>query len=185
MDFFALIIGYLITGLIFGFITQHVAQSKGYEGGFGWGFWLGFIGLLVVGFRANKPKEETSIAIPDNYQGKAKVNPAGGAISLQEEPNGNVITWIPSNSDLFICGINPNAGWAKIRFNNQEGYVKIEDLKYETKDLSPVTKMDTAKASNNSMDFAEMLEKLAKLHDQGILTDEEYQQKKTDILARM
>lgn len=34
-------------------------------------------------------------------------------------------------------------------------------------------------------DFFELLEKLAKLHEQGILNDEEFQQKKTDILAKM
>ncbi len=32
---------------------------------------------------------------------------------------------------------------------------------------------------------ADTLEKIAKLHEQGILTDEEFQQKKTDILAKM
>ena len=31
----------------------------------------------------------------------------------------------------------------------------------------------------------ELLEKLAKLHEQGILTDEEFKQKKADLLAKM
>ena len=35
------------------------------------------------------------------------------------------------------------------------------------------------------VDDAEKIEKLAKLHQQGILTDEEFNQKKADILARM
>ena len=30
-----------------------------------------------------------------------------------------------------------------------------------------------------------MLEKLKKLHEQGILTDDEFQQKKADLLAKM
>ena len=34
-------------------------------------------------------------------------------------------------------------------------------------------------------DDADTLEKLAKLHQQGILTDEEFNQKKADILAKM
>ena len=34
-------------------------------------------------------------------------------------------------------------------------------------------------------DYAEAIEKLAKLHEQGILTDEEFQRKKADILAKM
>ena len=39
----------------------------------------------------------------------------------------------------------------------------------------------TASAS----DSADALEKLAKLHEQGILTDEEFQKKKTELLAKM
>ena len=31
----------------------------------------------------------------------------------------------------------------------------------------------------------ELIEKLAKLHEQGILTDEEFNQKKSDILAKI
>lgn len=49
--------------------------------------------------------------------------------------------------------------------------------------------MQTAQAAQtarqNSAAPFEALEKLAKLHEQGILTDEEYQQKKTDFLAKM
>ena len=35
------------------------------------------------------------------------------------------------------------------------------------------------------IDDAEKIEKLAKLHQQGILTDEEFSQKKADILSKM
>lgn len=38
---------------------------------------------------------------------------------------------------------------------------------------------------NNSVSGIEAIEKLAKLHEQGILTDEEFNQKKSDILAKM
>lgn len=40
-------------------------------------------------------------------------------------------------------------------------------------------------AQNSESNAIESLEKLAKLHEQGILTDEEFQQKKTDLLAKM
>lgn len=39
--------------------------------------------------------------------------------------------------------------------------------------------------ANNPNNNIEALEKLAKLHEQGILTDEEFQQKKTEILGKM
>lgn len=38
---------------------------------------------------------------------------------------------------------------------------------------------------NPTVNSIDALEKLAKLHEQGILTDEEFQQKKTDLLAKM
>ena len=38
---------------------------------------------------------------------------------------------------------------------------------------------------NNSTNSIEAIEKLAKLHEQGILTDDEFQQKKADLLAKM
>lgn len=39
--------------------------------------------------------------------------------------------------------------------------------------------------ANPTVNSLDALEKLAKLHEQGILTDEEFQQKKTDLLAKM
>ena len=38
---------------------------------------------------------------------------------------------------------------------------------------------------NNDASGLEALEKLAKLHEQGILTDDEFQQKKSDLLAKI
>lgn len=35
------------------------------------------------------------------------------------------------------------------------------------------------------MDIIEAVEKAGQLHEQGILTDEEFQQKKTELLAKM
>lgn len=40
-------------------------------------------------------------------------------------------------------------------------------------------------AFNNKASSLETLEKLAKLHEQGILTDEEFQQKKKDLLEKL
>ena len=100
--FVVILLAYLITGVIFGTITKYISGTKGYESGFAWGFWLGLIGLLVVGFRAN---------LNDSNKHPQKV------------------------------------------------IIKVDD--------------------------AEKIEKLAKLHQQGILTDEEFKQKKADILAKM
>lgn len=42
-----------------------------------------------------------------------------------------------------------------------------------------------ASQSQDMQDYVAILEQLAKLHDQGILTDEEFAQKKSDILSKM
>ncbi|MBP3656329.1 MAG: SHOCT domain-containing protein [Clostridia bacterium] len=44
---------------------------------------------------------------------------------------------------------------------------------------------EPAASSAAAVDYAALLEQLAKLHDQNILTDEEFQQKKAEILAKM
>ena len=49
----------------------------------------------------------------------------------------------------------------------------------------PVAAPVIAPVQKDDMNSLEALEKLAKLHEQGILTDEEFQQKKTELLAKM
>lgn len=116
-------IGWLISGIIFGIITKIVASSKGYNGGFSWGFWLGFIGLLVVGFRPSKEKTNHYIYVEKNH----------------ESPDGD------------------------------SAPQRISEANTESEILT---------------DYSDMLKKLADLHQNGILTDEEYQNKKKDILDK-
>ena len=56
----------------------------------------------------------------------------------------------------------------------------IDGMPYK-ENQSPQVRVNNSSASDN----AEAIAKLAKLHEQGILTDEEFQQKKTDLLAKM
>ena len=56
----------------------------------------------------------------------------------------------------------------------------IDGMPYKENQTAQV-RVNTSSASDN----AEAIAKLAKLHQQGILTDEEFQQKKTDLLAKM
>lgn len=51
-----------------------------------------------------------------------------------------------------------------------------------SKEQTPVMVQSTQNSSTNSFDA---IERLAKLHEQGILTDDEFQQKKSDLLAKM
>lgn len=55
------------------------------------------------------------------------------------------------------------------------------------KEQAPVMVQSTVHPSiqNSSPNSFDAIERLAKLHEQGILTDDEFQQKKTDLLAKM
>lgn len=55
------------------------------------------------------------------------------------------------------------------------------------KEQAPVMVQSTVHPSiqNSSTNSFDAIERLAKLHEQGILTDDEFQQKKTDLLAKM
>lgn len=199
MEYYAFwIIGYLVSCIVFGLITRHVAQSKGYEGGFAWGFWLGLIGLLVVGFRPNKPVEEKK---PDSVylelcfpaSGTAVVDPKGGSIPLYSRPDkNNCSAWIPANTKFQIIGFDQENGWVKILYANEPGYVKKDGLKIlEMEVENPVEEKEPQNQKSDSpeilsaQNIADKLQLLAKLHAEGLLTDEEYQQKKKDILAKM
>lgn len=56
----------------------------------------------------------------------------------------------------------------------------IDGMPYKENQTAQV-RVNTSSASDN----AEAIAKLAKLHEQGILTDEEFQQKKADLLAKI
>ena len=56
----------------------------------------------------------------------------------------------------------------------------IDGMPYKENQTAQV-RVNTSSASDN----AEAITKLAKLHEQGVLTDEEFQQKKADLLAKM
>ena len=56
----------------------------------------------------------------------------------------------------------------------------VDGMPYK-ENQSPQVRVNNSSAS----DSAEAIAKLAKLHEQGILTDDEFRQKKTDLLAKM
>lgn len=190
------LIGYVIGGIIFGSITAHVARSKGYDGGFWWGFFLGLIGLLVVGFRPNlnTSTSESSFYV-SNYAdhtessisstnpgstydndwlcecGKHNSNRMNYCVRCRRERS------MDSKLPKVTC---PHCG-AKNKSGNTVCYCcdkpLTDHVATSEKKLSEV--IDTAAKS------IELIEQLSKLHEQGILTDEEFQEKKAKLLAKM
>lgn len=179
------LIAYLIQGVIFGVITRYVANSKGYDGGFAWGFWLGIIGLLVVGFRPNIQNEASAEykpmyphAIPDEKPkwecGCGAMNPDSLDYCLSCRRMRGEYKPAPTEP----C---PHCGAAN-KITNEVCFACNKPLKSEVSDETPVALNETGASADDC--FA-VLESLAKLHDKGILTDAEFEQKKAEVLSKI
>ena len=188
------LMGYLIGGVVFGYVTDHLAKSKGYESGFAWGFWLGFVGLLVVGFRPVKAAEEKSIAPVFEFlpaSGSAIVDPNGGAIPMYEKPDRDVLSWVPSTTRLSIMEMDAERNWVKVWYNGESGYVKKAELQNLELEEMPAKAEKAEKRQEipyeqeAEQDIADKLRLLAKLHAEGLLTDEEFSRKKAEIIANI
>lgn len=192
----AVIIGYVISGIIFGAITAYVARSKGYDGGFWWGFFLGIIGLLVVGFR---PNINTSAFELSPYV-STYADHTVSSISSSESDSASDDSWLcecgKSNSNRMVYCLRcrrersldsklpkvtcPHCG-AKNKSSNTVCFCCNKPLTDHviTSEKNRSGVIDTA-AKN-----IELIEQLSRLHEQGILTDEEFQDKKAQLLAKM
>lgn len=65
------------------------------------------------------------------------------------------------------------------------GLVPANGMGYKEDQPVMVQAVPAAPAQSAANDSLEALERLAKLHEQGILTDEEFQQKKKDLLGKL
>lgn len=175
---------YIIQGCIFGAIARYISSNKGYDGGFAWGFFLGIIGLLVVGLR------------PDN------VSRTG--ISTREMYPETNNTGIPANS-TWTCYCGQENSY-KLDYCLRCHRTKDEALAYTSANKIACPHCGAMNAKGNLRCFAcnanltddipfadapksntdiDMIQKLAELHAAGILTDEEFADKKKEILSRV
>ena len=206
MDIFVIsLIVFLIYGLILGFITKYVAESKGYDGGFWWGFFLGVIGLLVVGFRPDNRQQyqtHSSSQLPAWASSPTPSStPSSTSLfvaSLTGEPDWTCICGAKNPATIDYClacrrsksegnipkKVCPHCG-ANNRATNTLCFAcdKPLDGSQPTRRRNPDNRVSFGE--EESTDYVAVLEKLAKLHEQGILTDEEFQQKKADLLAKI
>ena len=151
--FFYFLVYFAICG-IFGLITKKINTDKGYDGGFGWGFWLGAIGIIVVACRQ------------DNFYYKA----------LKES--------IARNSPSSVNDVSTD-GWKCSCGRVHAGYVsscacgqsKINMLQH-------ANAVSNAKAdSNATTKNLSAIREYKKLLDDGIITQEEYDAKKKQLLG--
>lgn len=199
-----MVLFYLIVTLgvacAFGFATMKISENKGYYGGFAWGFWLGFIGLIVVLAKPENPAlyQETSsnYSMHDSLSDRLhRINNGGIRQSNSTGPdwtcvcgNKNSIKYdnctrcnrdrrdseqIANTQKCPHCGATNNA-------KNENCFACNKSLKVEP---PKATSIPQQKITNENT--AELIAQIAKLHEQGILTDEEFQNKKAELLKRL
>ena len=180
------IIAYLIDGIIFGLITDHVAKSKGYFSGFWWGFWLGLIGLLVVGFRPNL--EQAAAA-------QAAYTPMyGGALKPEEKKTWTCTCGAKNSERLDYCPIcqknradvvKPDITCPHCGVKNNASRTICVMCDKPLDGSLPEPSAPAVPDAAASAELADLLEKLAALHTQGVLNDDEFNRKKAEMLSRM
>ena len=193
MTEFLIVIAYLINGVIFGVITRYLSKNKGYDGGFAWGFFLGIIGLLVVGFKpALNVQGTTSSQNQPSYLDTPYNKPNNSWICSCGAHNSNTFDYCLScrrsrhdqsqikKIECPHCGAN-NKETNELCFacNKPLTEKKIDSIEQNKLPVSTENEIQT------SVRFLEVLENLAKLQNQGIITKEEFEQKKADILDRI
>ena len=191
----------LIDGIIMGFISRYLAQSKGYEGGFAWGFWLGLIGVLVVGFRPNQVQEQ--IVCPSRYGSDeyrmTSLNEHFDYAPRKPKAKGWVCVCGSRNPSSIDCCMSchktreeateEKVSCAHCGASNKKSNILCfacgQPVDGSVRAIEEVYEEVQLKAEVERKDYVDILEKIAKLHEQGILTDTEFEQKKSDILSKI
>lgn len=177
----AYIIGVIIVSCIFGFITKTMNENKGYEGGFAWGFWLNLIGVIVVACK------------PDNRQYSQREYQPMYPQAIQPEKTWRCSSCGAENSDklnyCLRCRSDRNAVQAeKIQcphcgaLNNKANslcFACHNSLTEKPEQEKPVQK------SIPEQEPLSLIKQLADLHSQGILSDQEFETKKAELLAKL
>lgn len=180
MDIFLVILVYLIQGVIFGAVTNYLANSKGYDGGFAWGFWLGIIGVMVVGFRPTinqaaetqtyKPMYPNAVSKPKPEWecGCGAMNPDSLSYCLSCRAERNTNKPVPKVKCPRCGAMNKQTNTLCFACNQP-----LEEIEAPKAEQIPAP-IEPSIASSDSYDFVDILEKLAKLHEQGILNSVKY-----------
>ena len=180
-------IGYIVGGLavciILGIVTKKMNESKGYSGGFAWGFWLNLIGVIVVACkpdnRSYEPREYRPMypnAVPQQKTwrcvcGQDNSDNLNYCTRCRRTRNEAMIE--SSQSDKIKC---PHCG----AMNKKTNTVCFACNKSMADEASTEAQHDST--SKNPI---EMIKQLSDLHTQGIISDEEFDAKKAELLSKM
>lgn len=209
------VIAYLIGAIILGCITKSINRKKGYDGGFAWGFWLGIIGIIgIIVVACRSGRQVTTFEYTPRYGNDSLSSHNSGWKCVCGTTNSNGLTVCPickrskdeqimktvqsvvttdkiecphcgaknnkSNAFCFACG--------KSITMSEPAQIPEPEVNAPVPVISEVIKPAPVKSEPSEStlnDNLQLLEKLAKLHEQGILTDDEFAQKKAVILEKI
>ena len=186
---------------IFGFITQSINESKGYYGGFAWGFWLGWIGIIVVACKPDNNYQKESIIVPANKEKLPNRTVTPVALS-----NGN---WQcscgrinPGYVSSCVCGNNKSqvlnpapaapapAKPAPAEYTTIDcaaiDYTTVNSAEQDcvTIECGPADHTAKERVPVDETQNIIALKEYKALLDSGVITQEEFEKKKKDILSR-
>ena len=172
----------LVLGLICGLICVRVAKNRGMNGGFWWGFFLGVIGIIVVALRPNDQKQQSS------------------AEAVEEETE----VEIPKKVYRFVCAncgkkstgwyeACPNCGASNTMERLKTDEVVIDEAaaamieakkkeNAEKKATAETLKAQNVRNADSAFSVADEITKLKELADSGVITQEQFDAKKKQLL---
>lgn len=198
---FVAIIIYLVQAVIMGFVALHISESKGYEGGFAWGFWLGIVGVLVVGFRPTLQAQTYS-----EHYGSLSNASANADSSMWDcicgATNSGALDYCTScrrsRSEAERgkircphCGaVNSELSETCFACNRPLREDAASHMALPLGTNAGASGMAGAEAAASASDggrreVIEMIDMLARLHSEGVLTDDEFREKKAELLSRI
>ena len=175
-----LLAAYLVQGIIFGAITRYLSESKGYNGGFAWEFLLGLIGLLVVGFRPDNAKQSMA---PGQSIGKGTWTCSCGSknsMRLEYCPICRKTRQEAEDRKCPHCGMF-NRATRVFCWSCGKPLGTFPNTSVLQDPAMPFAS-EKAHSSRGNASWLDVLERLARLQEQGALTEEEFQQKKKEVL---
>ena len=188
----AYILGWFIHGLIFGCITKYINENKGYDGGFAWGFWLGVIGIIVVACKSDnrsysqqeyKPMYPSAQITQRTWRCVCGQENAEGLVYCTRCRRSRTQASIESSKKVEC----PYCGAMNKETNNKCFACGKSLTGKEEKWVDTPTQEITSdnEDSNNQNNQIKLIKQLAELHQNGILTDEEFNTKKAELLSKL
>ena len=195
--YFSMILVGIVNGIIWGCITRAINEGKGYDGGFAWGFWLGVIGLVVVLCRPRIQDTYTQLAYADDW---SRPIPAGGWRCVCGKPHYDYettcgcgrskrnATFGQSTAEgAWTCSCGRHHGpqekscvCGKTKFSARAEQPAIAEAAPVEKPAEKPAEKPTAIKEEDSI---ALLQKYKALLDEGVITQEDYDTKKKQLLG--